>query len=363
LATVNPPLLSADLAEVLQATPNIWPQLRGTRLFITGGTGFFGLWLLESLAAANRELGLNAEATVLSRDPAAFARRMPHVASLENVLWVRGSAVNFTVGSIAAELKCRSKDLKFDAVIHLTTEADNERTLADPKAAVEVIAGSTRQALDFSKAVGARRFLFTSSGSVYGRQPQDLANVSEDWPNTADASDKNSAYAISGSAKRVAEELCVACAGEGIVEAVIARCFAFSGPGLPANGKFALGNFVDDALAGRDIVVKGDGTPVRSYLYAGDLTAWLWTLLVRGAAGRAYNVGSERAITIRETAETVQREIAPLSRVRILTPIVSGAPTHRYVPSTARARAELGLTERVDLQSAIRRTARWSRGE
>jgi dTDP-glucose 4,6-dehydratase len=109
--------------------------------------------------------------------------------------------------------------------------------------------------------------------------------------------------------------------------------------------------------------VKGDGTPVRSYLYASDLTVWLLTLLTKGVTGRTYNVGSEQAVTISKTAETVQRELAPGVRIHFMTPVKSGIPTHRYVPSTARARTELGLVERIDLREGIRRTARWLCGE
>jgi len=356
-------LLSSDLAEILHTSKDIWPMMRGKRLFITGGTGFFGLWLLESLAAANQELHLNCQATVLSRNPGAFALRAPQVFSLSNVRWVEGSAVDFSVETVAGKLGCSPKELTFDMVIHLTTESDNDKTLADPASAIEVIVGSTRQALKFSKDVGARRFLFTSSGSIYGPQPPDVTHMSENSVFAADASDWKSAYAISGSAKLAAEKLCAECGKGGGMEILIARCFAFSGPGLPVDGKFALGNFLGDALAGRDIIVKGDGTPIRSYLYASDLASWLWTILVRGAAGRIYNVGSEKAVSIRETAESVRRQISPRSNICILTPLPDSPRIHRYVPSTERARSELGLSERVDLEEAIRRTVRWSEGK
>jgi nucleoside-diphosphate-sugar epimerase len=275
------------------------------------------------------------------------------------VSWVQGSAVDLGVGQVARALNLPPGSLAFDAVIHLTTEADNDRTVADPKAAIEVIAGSTRRALEFAAAVGARRFLFTSSGSAYGLQPPSLLQMPEDFPGVPDATDLTSAYAISGSAKCAAEALCVDFGKSLGIETVIARCFAFSGPGLPMDGKFAFGNFLADALAGRDIVVKGDGTPVRSYLYASDLAVWLWTLLLRGTPGRTYNVGSEHAVTIRETAEAIRREVAPGTQVRVLTLPNAARPTHRYVPSTARARHELGLQERIDLPTGIRRTAAW----
>ena len=352
---------SPDIEHVLQHTADVWPLLAGRRLFITGGTGFFGCWLLETLLAANRELGLGIEATVLSRDPAAFARRMPGLATAPGIRWVKGSAIDFTPESVARTLGVAVESLAFDAVIHLATEADNGRTLADPAAAVDVITGSTRRALEFASAVGARRFLFTSSGSVYGRQPPELGKISEDFTGSSDPAHLNAAYAISGQAKRAAENLCAAFWEERGIEVVVARCFTFAGLYLPLESKFAFGNFLADALAGRDLIVKGDGTPVRSYLYAADLTIWLWTLLACGAAGRAYNVGSEKPVSIRELAETVIRLLAPEGRVRVLQTPNPSAPAERYVPDTRRAREELGLAERISLEEAILRTAAWAR--
>ena len=352
-------LATVDTEHVLRHAAGVWPAMAGWRLFITGGTGFFGCWLLETLQAANRRFDLGIEATVLSRDPAAFARRAPHLAA--GIRWVKGSAVDFTPALVARELGVEPEHLAFDAVIHLATEADNARTVADPAAAIEAIAGSTRQALEFAAAAGARRFLFTSSGSIYGRQPPELERTPEDFPGSPDPAHLSAAYAISGQAKRDAELLCTTLDAEKGLEVVIARCFAFAGPYLPLDSKFAFGNFLADALGGRDIVVKGDGTPVRSYLYAADLAVWLWTLLVQGKAGRPYNVGYEAAVNIATLAETVARLVAPGRKVRVVGTPNPMVPVDRYVPSTRRAREELGLGEKIDLEEAILRTAEWAR--
>jgi dTDP-glucose 4,6-dehydratase len=142
---------------------------------------------------------------------------------------------------------------------------------------------------------------------------------------------------------------------------MIARCFSFAGPYLPPDASFAFGNFVRDAIAGRPISVKGDGTPMRSYLYAMDLAVWLWTILFRGVPGRAYNVGSEDAVSIADLAAEISAAVQPPSPVTVAAPPVPGGDVQRYVPSTERARGELSLREYTDRRTTIMRTAQWYR--
>jgi dTDP-glucose 4,6-dehydratase len=166
--------------------------------------------------------------------------------------------------------------------------------------------------------------------------------------------------AIYGEGKRVSELLCALYAAQSGMECKIARCFAFAGPGLPLDANFAIGNFIRDAMAGRPIEIAGDGTPLRSYLYAADLAVWLWTILLRGASLEALNVGSERAVSIAELARVVAATLRPGLAVKIARAAEAGVAPARYVPATERARGRLGLVETVGLEEAVRRTATWS---
>jgi dTDP-glucose 4,6-dehydratase len=116
-------------------------------------------------------------------------------------------------------------------------------------------------------------------------------------------------------------------------------------------------------LADRDLRIRGDGAPWRSYLHAADMAAWLWTILARGESARAYNVGSEDGMPLRAVAARVSEASARVLERRpsvhcAAVPVEGRAP-ERYVPSTARAREELGLDTWISLDAALDRTIAW----
>jgi dTDP-glucose 4,6-dehydratase len=336
-------LLAAELDHVLAHTMPTWEELRGHRLFITGGTGFIGCWLLETFLWANDKLNLGASAVVLTRNPGAFIRTAPHLARHPDIQLHEGDVRSF---AYPAGL--------FRFVIHAATESSTTLNADDPLAMLDTIVRGTERTLQFARRCGAAKLLFTSSGAVYGRQPPELSHLSEMFSGAPDLADPDSAY---GEAKRLAEYLCVLAHQRFGLRTKIARCFAFLGPYLPLEAHFAAGNFVRDGLRGGPIRVQGDGTPYRSYLYAADLAIWLWTILTRGAAGQPYNVGCDRAVSIKELAQIVGSHFG--TQVRTARAPISNAPAARYVPDVTRARQELGLQTWISLAEAVARTARW----
>ena len=228
---------------------------------------------------------------------------------------------------------------------------------------LSTIVAGTERTLQFAAQCAAQKFLLTSSGAVYGRQPAELTHVPESYAGGPDPVDAASVYA---EGKRVSELLCAlhqkaAVAKGATFEAKIARCWAFCGPHLPLDAHFAIGNFIGDVMAGRPISIGGDGTPRRSYLYAADLAVWLWTILFRGPALVPINVGSGHDVSIRELAEVVATTLAPATEIRVAKEAVPGVAPARYVPSVERAEALLGLRVTVGLEEAIRRTFDWAK--
>jgi dTDP-glucose 4,6-dehydratase len=339
------PLPCEDLNLILSCTRDLWTEMRGEQIFITGGTGFIGCWLVESFSHINRVEGLGARATILTRNPAAFLEKCPHLASDSSITLLTGDVRDFAFPQ---------GDFKY--VIHAATESVVRKTPVSRIELLDTILRGTHRVLDFAATHGSSKLLLTSSGAIYGSQPSDLMQIPEDFRGAPNVLDPASVY---GEGKRVAEHLCALYAAESKLECKIARCFAFIGPHLPLDAHFAIGNFICDALQKKSIRIQGDGTPMRSYLYAADLALWLWTILFRGVFARAYNVGSDQSVSIFELAQEVIATLRPESQIEVMRKAFPGAPILRYVPETKRALEELGLKQHINLREAILRTAAW----
>lgn len=333
---------AADLEHILAIAAPYFRQLSGERIFITGGTGFFGRWLLEALIFANTKLNLHLDITALSRNPQGFMRSAPNLVSSDTLHWLEGDV---------REPICLPG--KFGIIIHAATAASDHLNRTAPLEMFDTIVSGTRRVLEFADSAQPKSILFTSSGAVYGRQPEEIIHIDESYTGAPSPNDPLSAYA---EGKRAAE--CLAAISGHPVK--IARCFAFIGPHLPLNTHFAAGNFVRDAIAGHTINIRGDGSPRRSYLYAADLVIWLLAILVDGVANRPYNVGSDIEISIAELAHMVAEQQGQVSVA------IHGRPTalppERYVPSIRRAKEDLGLDIWTTLPNAVLRTIQWAQG-
>jgi nucleoside-diphosphate-sugar epimerase len=334
-----------DLELILARTAPLWEELRGQRLFLTGGTGFFGCWLVESFCYINQSLHLDANITVLTRNPKAFAQKCPHSATNPAVTLYTGDVRNFPF-----------PEGEFRYIIHAATETSTKQTAEELFDMHSTIFNGTKRILEFSATHGAKKFLLTSSGAVYGKQSADITHVPETYTGAPDPLDPASVYA---EGKRTSELLCALYQKKTGLKCKIARCWAFCGPHLPLDQHFAIGNFIGDVLAGRPIQIQGDGTPRRSYLYAADLAIWLWTMLFQAPSLVPFNVGSARDLSIYQLAQVVVATLDPKTEIRVARQPVPGAALGRYVPSVDRAREVLGLCETIGLEEAIRRTAAW----
>lgn len=335
----------ADLDLAVAMSEPALDVLRGGSLLLTGGTGFFGQWLLATLVRANQTCDLGLALHVVTRSPAAFTSTCLELTSQPDITLIEGDIRNFIYDG-----------RRLTHVIHAATDTSLAAD-RDPMDLIDTIVSGTRHVLNVARAAGARDLLYISSGAVYGAQGA-ISEVDEAMNIACDPLDRRSAY---GQAKRLAETMCAIHGAEYGLKPRIARCFAFVGPGMPLDAHFAIGNFIADALAGRAIEIKGDGTPLRSYLYTADLAAWLLRALVIGKPGAAYNIGSDAALSIREIAEVVAGAMQSAAGVKVYGAPLPDAFRSRYIPSINKARADLNVSVWTSLPDAVRATAAWAR--
>jgi nucleoside-diphosphate-sugar epimerase len=334
--------LKEDLDHILAHSKGLWEELRGKRIFITGGTGFFGCWFLESFSWANEKLKLNSSMLVLTRDPKALLKKAPHL--------TKNPSISFHTGDVRSF--CFPKG-KFEYIIHAAASLSSFPDGRDSLEVFDVIVKGTSRVLEFAGKCKAKKFLLISSGGVYGRQPKQIVHFHEKYHGAPDPVDWRSAYS---EGKRAAELLTVLKARECGFEAKISRCFAFVGPYQRLDGQWAIGNFIHDGLKGGPIIVKGDGTAIRSYLYAADLMIFLWTIFFRGESCLPYNVGSEDEISIRSLAEMISLILDIKKDIVISKKPDIKADIDRYVPSIELARTKLNLKQQIKLRDAIKKT-------
>jgi nucleoside-diphosphate-sugar epimerase len=327
-------LPARDLAHILRGAAAELEELRGKSVFLTGGTGFFGKWLLAGLLFAHDELSLDLKLTVLSRNPSRFQREFPEEANRANLRFLGGDIASFP-----------TEHRRFDYLIHAATDNTAFTTDAEEQERSRAIVEGTRHVLEFARKSGAPRLLYVSSGAVYGALAGQLSGAKEDDHALAEPL---TPYAA---AKSHAELLCL----ESGVDFATARAFAFLGPYLPLDAHFAAGNFLRDAHHGGPILVRGDGTALRSYLYPADLVVWLLRILLRGQRARAYNVGSDEVVTTAQLARLIAEAVNPTPEV-IIQSVQPQGPQNIYLPDIRRARAELNLDVAIPLRDAIART-------
>lgn len=340
-------LLSDDLNYILEKTGTVLNELKGARIFLTGGTGFIGIWILETIVWANLNLGSKIEVLVLCRNPSEVQRKSPHLMRHSFIKFQQGDVRNF---SFPKE--------KFTHVIHAATSASAKLNTESPLEMIDVIVDGARRVLDFTVECGASTFMQLSSCAVYGRQPPDMNAVDETYMGAPDVTDLWSAY---GEGKRMSELLGTIYAHQNEFEHKIARISSVVGPYMPLDIHFAIGNFIKNVLDGEDIVIKGDGTPYRANLYIADAVIWLFVILLRGQNNRPYNVGSDKGLSLKEIAEEVSRASEANNKVFVQQKKITKDLPSRYVASINRCKDELCLNQWIDLNTAIKKTISWHR--
>jgi nucleoside-diphosphate-sugar epimerase len=321
---------------IVEEDINFVQSLSGKTLLLTGGSGFVGSYLVETIIAFNRTYdGAPCRLILPTRSLTATSEKWPHFFGISNVVWFEwdGRAI-------------KPPSDTCDYVIHAASPADPADYLHDPMQMMEDITTSISAVLHYAMRAEVCNFLYLSSGAAYGQQPPEIDALDEASPNAPAVTVPASCY---GEAKRYSELLCRSSG----IPVIVARLFAFVGPYQNFNGSFAVPDFIRQATQNHIIRIHSDGSALRTYCYAADLCCGLWKLLLNGRTGELYNVGADSPrVTIRELADMIADQVGHVEIV--IEGKTCAGPRSRYIPNTDKFKQI--YSARFSLQDGLRRT-------
>lgn len=327
-----------------------WDELAGSRVLVTGAAGLLGAYLVETILFLN-EARPRAESRVIAlvRDGRRAEERFRHLAGRQDL------------ELLVQDVRDPLPDLlRPDWVIHAASPASPAAYGRDPVGTTAANTVGTLRALEAAHRGNARGFLFVSAGEVYGRVEASRMPLRESDFGPLDPLDPRSCYAES---KRAGESLCAAWWRQHGLPVTIARPFHTYGPGLRPDDGRVFADFVTAAVAGKPLPILSDGTAQRTFCYLADTVAGLFTVLLRGEPGQAYNIGNDECeISILDLARLIVdlapgRQLSVAFRSRPPGAAYIPSPQERYCPATDKVRS-LGWAPRVGLREGFTRTLR-----
>lgn len=328
-------LSNEDLKFVANSIKDSFPCISGKKIILTGVTGFFGKWIVETLNYLNTYEKLNIYSYVFVRNEQKF-----------NLLFSNIDRNFFQVIKHNI-LDPANYSIKADYLIHMATTSAYEtfEGVSDDSKIITLEVG-TRNILTQAKKSSVKKILFTSSGVVYGSN-QNHPNENQDIL----IPDEKNGLAIG---KIGAEKQIIDFSHENNIQYSIARCFSFYGPYLPINIHYAIGNFINNCLNNENIVINGDGKPLRSYLYIAEAISWLFIIMLKGN-NQIYNIGSDLDISIKDLAKLVSKFFSNKIDIDIRSKhsIEGNFDRNIYVPCIDKIKNNFLLDIEIDLECGI----------
>jgi len=264
-----------------------WEKLSGCNILVTGATGLIGGCLVESLMMNPKR---NYHVYASGRNEERALKRFKDFAN--------NSAFHFIKHDVMKPLQC---NISFDYIIHAASNASPNFFANNPVEVIKSNIEGVANLMDYGLGHGMKRFLYVSSGEVYGEG--DGRIFDEDYSGYVNCIKPRSCYP---SSKRAAETLCVSYADEYGADVVIARPCHTYGPNFTEQDNRVYAQFIRNIQRGENIIMKSTGEQYRSWCYVVDCVSALLFILLKGEKCQAYNIADDSSnITIKELAEMV----------------------------------------------------------
>jgi nucleoside-diphosphate-sugar epimerase len=340
-------IIKQDVLNIFEMHSMLPEPLRNSHIYITGGTGFLGTWLLELICGLNDEFDFKIRATIATRSIAKFSLKCAHLLKRKEFTFQSSDVRNLV-------------ELPHDTthIIHAAATSNRDHFASFPTSSFENNIDSTLQIFRLATQLGSiQNVLLVSSSLVYGKLPDEIESIKEDLSGRVSSSlDTNNIYAES---KRACESVAAGFLTEMKLPISVARPFSLVGPYQSLELPWAVTNFIQEALKGGPIKIMSDGSVVRSVMYASDFANWILHMTAYAKPRSVYNVGSPEPTDLLSLAKVIKSYFK--KEPQILTSLGNNSigGDRKVVPNVDRAKNELQLKVTVNLETAIHRSLDW----
>jgi len=350
-----------DLEYIYTNLPEEFSQLAGKRLLITGGAGFLGYYLVQSILYWNQQTNDSRQISLTVYDN--YIRGVPR--------WLQQIPTDKHLTILKYDITQPLPDdmADFQYIIHAASIASPTYYRKHPIETMDANVNGLRSLLEYFQRQKINNkevegFLFFSSSEIYGDPSPENIPTAENYRGNVSCTGPRACY---DEAKRYGETLCVNFAEQYELPIRAVRPFNNYGPGLKISDRRVIPDFARDIMAGRDIIMLSDGSPRRTYCYVADAIVGYYKALVRGQSGGAYNIGVEEPeISVAELADRLVGIAGKLFDYRGKV-VRRGSQDMDYLrdnpgrrsPSIAKARNELGYNPSISLEEGLTRSVTW----
>lgn len=320
-------------------------QLYRKEIIVFGGTGFLGKNLLEVLIYINKRYQLELNISVTSRNPEQFIKDYPNI----------GIEVNLIKLDILSKPETWSINQIFDICIHSACPTTETTVVENDKLMYQTIIEGTNNILNFCNKNLKEKFIYLSSGAIYGKHSPSEQGFDENF-NFQVLEEQHITHDYRNG-KRESEKNIINFFNNHQANASIVRCFSFIGPYLPLDSYFAIGNFINNALKGGDIIIKSDGKAIRSYLYTVDAAIYIIKMMIHSQDSvEIYNLGASKTMNLKEIAELIKNLINRKISISILGSEIRQSSQSIYYPNMDFTRNNLKIDLETSIETSIKNT-------